>query len=770
MDEDEIALLFRLGLGPWTTPLMGKVPVLDAWPSLPAATEADVRDWREIGYDLGFRTGARSGLIVIDDDQAKHDVPQAKRFTPPPTDLISESPTGGRHYFYRAPTPCPGNSASKLAPYVDVRGSGGQVVIPPSAHATKLLPYRWVATGEPGTLPAEVLAILQPAPRVVDLTAPAPVGNGYAASALARESQAVRQATEGTRNDTLNKAAFSLGQLVAGGALSGDEVRAELTSAALACGLSDSEAATTIRSGLTGGAKHPRSAPLHPRASQAATPTHPPRESPDVLVPGSHLLPGGEYVEQGHHTFASQVLARLAPGAIYRRAAQLGEINDDGFAPVNTNRLRTIIDESVRLTAGKEGEEEPIIVFRACSHDQADVVLHFGAVKGQVRDLVHIASHPVCVGASFDLARAGWNAAHGVYLTCDSVPAPLPLDESCAVLEDLVADFPFASVADRANFFGLLLTPILRPALNEPVPMHLIGSPMERTGKTKLAEIVLGVAITGRRTPAMQLGEREEEREKRILSVLLRGQGLLHLDNLRDFIDSPALASLLTSSVYQGRLLGQSSAPTIPNGLTVVGTGNNVHATGEIAKRIVPIRLMPATDAPESRTDFRHPDLYGYVAAERPRIQAALLGLVAAWRDAGRPLAKQGFGGFERWTAVIGGLMAVAGYPEWLTNMDDWRSTADETGEETDAFVGAWHGRYGAGWVDASALFALAVEMDLFGWLDKAKSERAQRTTFGLRVLNRLRGRVVLASSCQYRVVLDDVGRKRRAKLDEVHT
>lgn len=756
---DEIDLLFTLGLGPWLTPLRGKVPVLDAWQSLPPADEPTVRDWLACGYNLGARMG--HGFFVIDDDQPSHG---GGPYVPPPTGLVATSPSGGRHYYYRAPTPCPGNSASRLAPHVDTRGAGGQVVVPPSVHPIARTPYRWLSTGEPGTLPTDVLEVLTPRTVRVDTTAPvATNGNGYADTALAREVDRVRSATEGARNDSLNRAAFSLGQLVAGGALSGDRVRAELSAAATAVGLADSESQATIRSGMSAGSGSPRSAPVHQRAVTAPTPTHVPRERPDVLVPGSHIMPGGEIIDQSQTTFAEQVLARLDPGALYRRAGRLGEIHNTTFALVDAARLRTIIDDTVRLTAGKESKEEgePIIVFRACSHDFATVVLAYGAVRGEVRELRHLAAYPVCVGSDFAVARPGWNAAHGVYLSEPSCPEPLPLDESRAVLEDLVADFPFQTPADRANFFGLLLTPILRPAIDEPVPMHLIGSPMERTGKSKLVEIVFGITISGGKLAASQIGDHEDEREKRILSWLLRGQTLVHMDNLTEFLGSASLASMLTCSVYQGRLLGQSAAPTVPNGLTVVGTGNNVHATGEMAKRIVPIRLMPDTETPETRTDFRHPNLVQYVSEGRQRTLAALLGLIAAWKAAGRPLHRAAFGGFERWTAVVGGIMNAAGYPEWLSTMGEWRGVVDDAGQENRALVTAWLARYGRGWVAASLVYDLAFELDLYGWIDSAKTDRARRRVFSVRVLNQMAGRVV----ANVRVESMGTGSERRVRL-----
>lgn len=775
--NDPVSILFSLGLGPWTIALRGKIPVFDAWNSRPPVDEATVRGWLASGYNLGLRTGENSGAIVIDDDRPKHGLEQ---FDLPPTGLMVQSPTGSRHAYYLRPTdsPCPRNSASLLAPKVDVRGEGGYVVIPPSIHPDAKRPYVWAAIGDPTPFPVDLLATATesrrgaksapvehtaPAsgPFVVDMTAPTG-GTGYAQAALFREAHAVRNAPEGSRNDTLNRASFSLGQLVGGGALSEPTVRSELASAAAIAGLSEREAERTIESGIKAGTAVPRTVPP-PRSKPAPTPT--PKK--EVTVPGSHVFPGGVYVEQGSDTFSVQVLDALPGGLMYRRAGQLGEIHDNQFMPFSVERLRSAIDAGVRLVAskpGKDEDDEPTISFRPCARDYAAVVMAYGQVHGPVRKLAHLATHPVCVGADFELAQPGWNEKHGVYLTSNIAPESMPLDFARAVLEDLVCDFPFQSPADRANYFGLLLTPLLRPAINEPVPMHLIGSPIERSGKTKLAEIVLGIVISGHRLPAMQLSEREEEREKRIMSVLLRGQTLLHLDNLSEFLDSPSLASLLTSSEYQGRTLGSSSAPTVPNGLTVVGTGNNVHATGEISKRIVPIRLMPPTETPETRQDFRHPDLLSYVTVERARVLGALLGLLDHWRAQGRPLHKAGFGGFERWTAVVGGILHAAGYPEWLTNMAEWRGVTDDSGQEHRTLIDAWHDRYQGNWVSARLVFDLAAELDLYGWIDRNPAERAKRTAFGIKVLNRIVGRVFGS----LRVESDGVGSRRMLRLVSV--
>lgn len=104
---------------------------------------------------------------------------------------------------------------------------------------------------------------------------PAPEPSGpitpYAMTALESEVLRVLEAPEGTRNDTLNKAAFSLGQLVGGGLLARHVVEDALTTAALENGLEASEVAGTIRSGINTGMRQPRRP--EPRDRVQAPPT-----------------------------------------------------------------------------------------------------------------------------------------------------------------------------------------------------------------------------------------------------------------------------------------------------------------------------------------------------------------------------------------------------------------------------------------------------------------------------------------------------------------
>jgi hypothetical protein len=66
------------------------------------------------------------------------------------------------------------------------------------------------------------------------------------------------QAQNGTRNDQLNRAAFSLGRLVAAGALSEDATVTALTEAGQRLGLGLRECERTVASGISAGMGQPR--------------------------------------------------------------------------------------------------------------------------------------------------------------------------------------------------------------------------------------------------------------------------------------------------------------------------------------------------------------------------------------------------------------------------------------------------------------------------------------------------------------------------------
>lgn len=498
-----------------------------------------------------------------------------------------------------------------------------------------------------------------------------------------------------------------------------------------------------------------------PRRPGASTQTD------SVLTPGTHLDAWDIQQEVGTDDFAAGVLAKLPAGVIYRRGGVpvelVGEPGHRVFEPLSIDRLRLLIDQHVRLGSwiwrGSEEARTATLQYQTCSRDYASLVLAAARTSDHVPEVRLFTRVPV-YGCDWRISRPGFH--DGVFY--DQPPELVGLEPiTCretitATLEDLLVDFPFASHRERdggdtqANlqtFVGALLTPLIRYAITGNVPMLLVGASKERTGKSKLVEQVLGRMILGQPMPAMQMADDESEIDKRIVSHLLRGSTLLHLDNIRDTIDSPALASLLTATTYGGRVLGSSQAVELPNTMMLAATGNNIVCSGEIAKRVVPVVLQPADDAPELRTNFQHPDLEAYLDEVRPKVLGCLLGIVELWKQSGRPAGKRPMGGFEGWARTVGGAMEVAGFTGWLGHQRAWLRAADPTGSDDRTFVTEWHKRGSPTDYDASRdwsvkqLLELAADLGVYPEVFRSASTHGQIIAFSKRVLRRLQDQPV---------------------------
>ena len=732
------------------TPLAGKVPTRRGWQKAPREDIDEALVWAAAG-NVGLRTGRASGIVVLDVDPGG----DVSGLDLPATVRANTGREGGYHLYYHCGQPVGNSTGSRLGPHIDVKGDGGQVVFPGSVHPDTDRPYAWAEGCEPWNCEVAELpeAILQrlirtprrlPPPRPKSLPSqetPVPTEKPpndraarYAQTAMKLELNALCVAEEGNRNKTLNRAAFSLGQLIGGGYLERDEVEAALQGAAGSVGLKPVETDRTIRSGIESGIRKPRTIELRRPDG---------RRSDYLLLPGPHKDDQDHYVEQSTATFADEVLDHLPDEAIYRKDFIPGEIlgrtGRRKWVEFGADRMRIVVDTHCRLgkwvTSRKSKEQ--VLLYQPASRDAAGVVIAQARQAAGIRELDLMVAYPI-YGADWKRIAPGF--ADGLYYDEPPELRDLRPETDCEVihnvLHDLVVDFPFKSEADRQNFFGLLLTPIVGPALDGNRPMHLVNSPLERTGKTKLVNEILGGVLVGREIPAMQITEREEEREKRILAMLLQGETLMHLDNLPHYLDSTSLSSLLTAHVFGGRVLGVSRTVKLANHLTLVGTGNNVAASGEIAKRIVPIMIEPTSAHPESRKDFQHADLRAYVRKHRRTVLECLLGLVENWLAAGRPRHPNRFGGFESWSETVGGILQVNALRKWRTNEADWRRLADPRGAEMEAFVEAWHEAHSAAEATPKELRDLAQQNELFGYIFARRSEQAINVAFG-RMLHR---------------------------------
>lgn len=254
---------------------------------------AVIEEWWERwpSANIGVATGEASGIVAIDTDLPLALASLDRVLHKLPSTLTGLTGGGGVHLIYRArfqsrsvgPAAAtsvdgedPGQSRKLRCttgrlpgikgslPGIDLRADGGCVVVPPSLHASGNR-YEWL---DPAADIVDAPAWLQEPPRHETPAAPpspprysSGEGTAYGLAALDNALASLAQAPVGQRNHTLNRVAFNLARLVAGGHLLESAARAELTRVALAIGLNSWETARTIGSAFGAGLTQPRVAP-----------------------------------------------------------------------------------------------------------------------------------------------------------------------------------------------------------------------------------------------------------------------------------------------------------------------------------------------------------------------------------------------------------------------------------------------------------------------------------------------------------------------------
>ena len=212
---------------------------------------------------LAIRTGAVSATVVIDVDA--RGLPAMRQMI---TDgllprTLAQRTGSGYHLVYAHPGVRIASGPGKGGPGIDVKSDDAYIVAAPSVHPRTGRPYRWLGplTGDLASLPRYWVERLREPDRPVAL-ARVPVeavrGTRYAIGALRRQLVELLDAEEGMRNDTLNKSAFAMGQLVGAVMLDKQDAIAVLEDAGQRIGLSPGEVRRSVASGLRAGERCPR--------------------------------------------------------------------------------------------------------------------------------------------------------------------------------------------------------------------------------------------------------------------------------------------------------------------------------------------------------------------------------------------------------------------------------------------------------------------------------------------------------------------------------
>ena len=311
----------------------------------------------------------------------------------------------------------------------------------------------------------------------------------------------------------------------------------------------------------------------------------------------------------------------------------------------------------------------------------------------------------------------GFHPETGVFVNAAAFPDLVVPDirESVRLLRELFSDFPFVDEADLSGTVAHCLTPMVRGAIGGKAPMTVYTKVETRTGASLLTDVVSTVLIGDYAYGFPYVGD-SAEMSKCITSVLLSAAPLIRLDNVNSTLRDRGMLELATSCKHGGRLLGHNQHVVLDaRQSTWCLTGNAVLMCREFLNRTQLVRLDADVQHPWERhgpapgREWRFPDPIENARENRGVYLGALCGLIQHWLDSGSPLAclATPLGGFERWAAVVGGILQCAGFGGFMQNREDM-ITADEDEESADELAQAWFNDFGFDSVRVASLMTTA--------------------------------------------------------------
>lgn len=274
-----------LASGVSIVPLKGKQPTIQ-WVPLQQKrpSMSNVLQWHHRGQltGVGVICGRVSGNLVVLDFDSHEAVDEFSALFPTLLDtftVLSGSGRGAHFYYYVKDLP-----ETTVVKNFELRANGCYVVAPPSPHPSGNF-YTVKRPVNPMLLSgmASVVKWIKSKRNAIPVTttpqtpAPRPVHTGgflpreeyfrrrYVDKAFRVTLSFISGSTEGSRNMRLYGGSVSVGQLVGSGDLPRALAESELLNAALQCGLDQTEAVATIKSGLDTGILSPRRVPPPPK-------------------------------------------------------------------------------------------------------------------------------------------------------------------------------------------------------------------------------------------------------------------------------------------------------------------------------------------------------------------------------------------------------------------------------------------------------------------------------------------------------------------------
>ena len=288
-----------------------------------------------------------------------------------------------------------------------------------------------------------------------------------------------------------------------------------------------------------------------------------------------------------------------------------------------------------------------------------------------------------------------------------SMPDPTPeaARSALAMMEDLLAEFPFLTEIDKAAALSAMLTAVARPTLAH-APAYHVRAPVFGSGKSYLCEVISGFAGPAE-SRKVSYPTTSEEATKAILSLLLPSPAVIEFDDMdTDWIPHGTFKRMLTADQITDRVLGASKTATVSTRTLFLGSGNNCGPVRDLLRRVLTIHLDPRCSTPATKSYRGSP--VELVRKTRGAYVSAALTLIQAWRKAGCPRTDvesiATFGG--AWSDYCRHPLIWLGLPDPASSLLH-QVKHDPDGDALGGLMMAWHKVFGS----APATVRKALEM-----------------------------------------------------------
>lgn len=235
-------------------------------------------------------------------------------------------------------------------------------------------------------------------------------------------------------------------------------------------------------------------------------------------------------------------------------------------------------------------------------------------------------------------------------------PSLIDAQDALVRLERPLREYRFKDAASRAVVLSAFLCAVVRQSMRT-CPLHVFDAPMAGAGKTKLANCV-GIIATGTKPSHASFGRNEEENQKVLTTMLLRGNPVTSFDNVEHTLGGAFLNQVLTEEQVMQRLLGEHRELLLSTATLMLATGNKVRMKDDqIVRRAVKCTIAIGDQKP---SEVEHTfDPVDDVMASRSQMVVDALTIVRAWIAAGRPLPRRyrTMASFEDYDVVRGALI-----------------------------------------------------------------------------------------------------------------